>query len=378
MMNNLDAFALADSNERHYADLFTRTSDILAEHEVYEQMGAYFAMSTVGLRKEYGVPADRPLVHIDIGSGAGYALQEMDKVLRDANEEAGIENANHLLIGIDINTYMCRKAVESLLQNGSTVVHHIAYDRSFIETEAGPVLQRTFPVHHNTLESMNMTPDGRIMILQDDILKDDSVLSAVLSQLRRRYGISHVDSVSFAQPGLAVENIFVGKSLSEIAELDGNKERQASFLPGYLASLTDTVTQKAKQLLGYGDSLVTVHRLINGEGLAAAYTSLSGLDFPQNEFEQSTAQLQVATLALGKDAFDFRPKLGAVLYPNYQDVQKLTPIEYTGIKHIQERVPNLASYDLFALTSLRADLHPMRDVKISRQDIRVPGTDSKE
>lgn len=377
-MNKTDAVQWADEHEREYADRFIETSDILKEHDVYGVMGGYFAMATAALRSEYEIPQNRPFVHIDIGCGTGYTLQEMDAALREMDREKGREQSDHLLIGIDINRYMCRKAVTSLMEKGSSVVHHIASHRGFADGEKGQVFKHAFPIHHDALEKMDMTPDGRTMILQDDIFEDTSVLGAVLEQLRRRYQISHVDSISFAQPGLGGDTAMSDKNIDEISILRESKIERNKATGTYLGNMIDRVSLKAKDLLGYGGSLLVAHRMINGEEFVKAHTFMTGEPFPEDEVHQNMAQINMAMLTLGKNGVHFRPKLGAVLYPNYQEVQSLTPIQYGGLPVGGGKMgKDLKSYDLFGLAALRQDLHPMGN-RLSSHSVRLPGTDPQE
>lgn len=208
---------------------------------------------------------------------------------------------------------------------------------------------------------MNLTPDERIVILQDDI-RSGTVLTALLQELNERHGISHVDSVSFSQPGLSGDAVNNGKTVQEILLFADNKDVREPIGAEYLHRLIDAVSQKAKTLLGKGGAFTAVNRLSNNEKLHKVYKKMLGKDFPPDDDErgQMFARMLVASVLLGKSSIDFRPSMGSILYPNYQDVEGKTPIEYSTFS---PRGGNLGkdfgTYDLFALTSMRSDLHPM-------------------
>lgn len=120
----ISAFSWSENNERSYADQYIKTTQILREHGIYEELGAYLALSTTMLKARHGQPAERPIVHIDLGCGVGDALAEMSNSLK-----LNGKTVPHILIGVDVNQHMCRAGVKNILGRGLLVEEHIQHER---------------------------------------------------------------------------------------------------------------------------------------------------------------------------------------------------------------------------------------------------------
>lgn len=382
-MQPRDILDWADGIEQTYADEYIATSQILKEHNIYNQMGSYFALSTDSLKQEYAISPDRPLVHIDVGCGTGYALHEMDLALREANNG----RANHLLIGIDFNTHMCRHAVKTLLDEGHTVEQHIHQKKKIARKDNRLKLEHEFPIHHAEIADMNLAPDGRIVILQDDIQRQNTVLNEILLELKRRYDIAHVDSMSFAQPGFAGDAASSGKSAAAIELFLASQKERESASGDFVRKITDATLARAQALLGFGGSFISVNRLINGDKLKELYAHITGSQrFPAEEDEQGQLRVRMTMgmATLGKSAHHFRLKMGAILQPDYHVIENQTPIEYSTYSPIQGAIGRPIKglpdrgHDLFALTVMRQDVHPIGHIATSMRTFSTerPTTDS--
>jgi len=350
----------AEGNEKSYADDYIATTKILRESEVYKAMGSYFSVSTMGHRGRHGVQSDRPIVHIDVGCGVGDALGEMSKFLTEMPE-----GKNHILIGVDVNQYMCRAAVERLMSDGHVVEEYVHQERRIRSKKRKLIMDRSFPIFQQEIESMDLTPNGRIVILQDDIRKSSSVLSTILGELAKRHNVRHVDSISFAQPGLSGEAASAGKPIEDIVQFRSSGKERGKATAAFIHDVSDAVTTRAKQLLGKGGTYATVNRLDNNDRLKEMFTKITGQEFPADDDDQGQtfARMVVASLATRKAGEYFRPSMGAVLYPNYQELERQTPIKYASFSPTSTSVNfqyKDRSYDLFALSSLRQDLHPLK------------------
>lgn len=345
--------AWASGNERAYADEFIATANILNEHEVYEAMGMYLAMVTTGLRSQYRIATSRPIVHIDSGSGPGHTLIEM------ANKLDKLGHEKYVLIGVDNNTYMCRHAVNKVLALNRPVTHHICDTRNVVEIDGKLTVQKTYPVHQTEIDSMDFSPNRRIVIIQDDI-RSAKVLDAILAQIKTSQGIDHVDGFSFAQPGFSGDAVMGGHTLDLVKKARANDSVRMQLAADYSNSVIDAISEKALQLLGHGGHYTIINRFVSGDGLRKLCRDFLQRDLPENETESLPTRLYLGMLALREYMHKFHPKMGSVLMPRYHELQAKTPIEYASFSPFggeAKKSTNDQEYDLLAVTTMRSDLH---------------------
>ncbi len=336
------------ASKKVYAQSFIKTAITYNEHEIYDRMSGFIEMAQKIQQERHDLPLKRPIIHIDIGCGTGHLLGKMADQYKERNR-------NFCLIGIEINEILARYSVEQLLSQGQTVSSHI-HSREGVEFSDGRhILRRTFPFNEHSLQMVDVTSDQQIVIVQDDARNRLEILSRILSNLHRM-NITHVDSISFGLPGLGADVAMQdSKDLHLSNEILTRKE-----CGKVVQALTARTAQMANEVLGVGGLLLCFMRLDNGKKLREMYRQITRKEFPVDAEEQLFAKMHLAQSVLGPDAKKFYSRVGAVLYPAFNEVEMKGNMQYSTYSMHEEKTgkPNLSGdMDLYALGLVRADLH---------------------
>lgn len=314
-----DILHRAHGNQKSYAEALTQTAELLHGHEMYQRMAMFTALMQLGNNSRYGIPEDRPIVHIDIGSGTGHFLAELSHIYQERQKP-------HCIIGVEINEILARDSAQRLLSAECKVETHIhGEERVQKKGRRNWILRRNFPIHNKTIETMNVTPDNRILIIQDDARKHLGILMAVLQKLRSQ-GITHVDTISMGLPG-------VGGDIAMQDAPDLDRYRSSEHLTrensGRLVDeLTLRTADLAKELLGRGGLLILLQRARRGAYVANLYRQIMGKDISTDDADQIAARMLIGTFLLKEKATNFQPKAGAVLFPRLEEIENSSNLQY--------------------------------------------------
>ena len=160
-------------------------------------MGRFVAGSALMQQARNGHGNDEPLVHVDMGSGPAHLLGDMSQKLRESGRQS-------LLIGVEVNDIMARRSVERLRSEGHVVEEHILGKEKIVKERGKPILRAEYFPNPGKIDSLNLTPDNRIVIVRDDARGKMDVLMAVLRKIRAS-GVRAPTSVSLTLPGVTSE-----------------------------------------------------------------------------------------------------------------------------------------------------------------------------
>lgn len=338
----------ARRNAQVYADSFQQTAEIYDQHEVYESMAQFVLLVQQLMQRRYQLPQDRPMVHVDLGSGTGHLLEQLATACKAARKE-------FCLIGIDINDILLTHSAQRLRSQGHEVDVHLCAEERVQQQQGRLVLRRSYGVNHARMKAMDLTPGERIVLLQQDIRREMPALNTVLETLRAA-DISHVDSVSFGMPGFGAD-----MAIQDSPDLHLSNEVLLKRETGRLMQeLCAGALRTGKRILGLGGMFVTFQRMMRGAPLKEFYERTIGNPMPEQEQDQVAAKMFLAQIGLGKEAAAFHPRTGAVLLPQFEMIESQTPMRFAGYggaaRHTKQ-MQSIAECDLFALGLIRADLH---------------------
>lgn len=306
----------AQNAKMAYASRFTQTAQHLAEHDVYKRMVEFTSIMQQTLAIRHNIPESRPIVHVDIGSGTGHFLGALSQFYTE-------QKRNHCLIGVEVNDLLANFSVARLQDAGHAVEEHI-HGRDHIEVTGGQeILRRTYSPNNRTLDAMNVTPDKRIIILQDDARRNMSILFSVLQKLEK-LGHSHVDSISYGLPGAASDI-----AIEDSAELSrGNNSLALQYIPIAVTKLMENIQTLAAKILQKEGTMIFFQRIASGNDLYAFYKRLTGKEFPTDGDAQVAARIFLSFALYQLDPQKFRPLGGAVLVPELEKIEAETAIDY--------------------------------------------------
>lgn len=340
--------AAARSRE-NYAQHFITTAEHYNEHEVYDAMTLYTRLCHGAMQARHELPADRPIVHIDIGMGTGHLLEKLAAHFRETDRK-------HYLIGLEVNEILARHAVGRLRAAGNRVETHIRNEEKIEHVNRKLVLRQRYPLDERTIDGMNLSADNSgIVVIQDDARRKLEILTRVLAKLQKN-GISHVDSISFGMPGVSG-----ALAMQDTPDLhlphDTILKRQAGTL---VNELTARTCRLAQEVLGVGGSLILFQRMRSGDALRRIFEERMQMPWPQDNPDlQMFFRVELARALLGKNAPLFHTRSGAVLYENFHEVEHGTQMDFVsfagdGGTNAWHQVPTA---DLFGLSLVRSDLH---------------------
>lgn len=352
MFSKNDILDRAMRSKTSYAARVEESAEHLAGHGIYREMAEYTLLAHNLMESRYDVPAGRPFVQVDIGSGSGRMLGAIAERCREAGRKC-------LLIGVEVNDVLARASARRLREEGLPVMEHI-YGEESVEQKSrkNPVLRRRYPVRERAVEGMDLSGDRQIVIVQDDARKDMKVLLAVLGKLRER-GLSHVDQISWAFPGTSGD-LALQDSPDVHLSHDALLKRES---PNMVRDIVGGAVRLAYGKLQKGGLLTLFQRLFTGKPLEEMYRGITGKPLPTEEGALLSARMLLAQAFILRDnAVKFNPKLGAVLHPNLQEAEAGTTLDYAGWStggDPSDTKSASQARDLFALSLVRSDLHEM-------------------
>jgi hypothetical protein len=334
----------AQRGEQNYAKAWITLSNYLAQEEVYHHMAQFSFSVRKALVERYCISEQRPIVHIDIGSGTGAFLATLSAYYTAAKIQ-------HCLIGVEINDTLARYSVELLQKcDRFSVGAHI--HRSTRESHANGAtnLQYDYPLLADVMNNLEVTPGKRIIVLQDDARRDLQILFAVLEKLRKQ-GFSHVDAVSYGLWGSA-SDLF--------AQDRASKEHSAPLVKAASSVVQDTTKRTielAEQVLPPHGSLQFYKRMFTDRKLEELYRRMTGKEFPTDENEGVIERVYLSMATAGVDFKKFDPHLGSVLITNFEEFEEEFNAEQDFcIEIVDTSTPENTedplgpSYDLFAMS----------------------------
>lgn len=296
------------------------------------------------LTAERHLVSNRPVVHIDVGSGTAHFLGKLSSIYTEAN-------IPHYLIGVEVNDILAHSSANRLRAEGFCVEEHIAHSEEVESTGNELVLRRTYAVHEDLLRSLQCTADNRVAIVQDDIRKGAHVLFAVLRKLRSQ-GIEKADSISYSLPGTGTDLALEDSTEHSLS----NNALMISKAPGLINNITASTVQLAEDVLGPHGTLTFYQRMLRGESLKSSYKTITKKEFPIDEIEQVHARMFLSMfLTLQSKIYAFRPKCAHVLIPEFEAIEKGAPTTNVALNWALETADATKSegHDLFAISMVK-------------------------
>lgn len=153
---------------------------MIAEGKVWEEKVNLYAKIAENLDMVY--PPEETIAHVDLGTGPGN--------LPIAMAQRFLQSDRHdfLIVGVDVNPILAQHAAEHAhAVEGLNVSTHLQWKRENVKGK----LKKIFYADEKSLDSVDLTPDGRIVIILDDMRWNAAkVLPAILERCSQQTPIS--------------------------------------------------------------------------------------------------------------------------------------------------------------------------------------------
>jgi len=304
-----------DESVENYARSFIQAAGELGRHSVYKRMAGALGISQRYQREKHSIPEEEPLVHIDFGSGTAALLRELSK----AHAETP-----HVLIGVEANERLAQESVQEIEIDAIRVGKHIVQGVEVGKENGRDVARASFEPDQKIIDEMDVTPNGRILILRDDARSSMKVLCAVLDKLKAA-GISRITSTSITLSGVSGDMAYWGE---ESWKRKTHNEFLAEKTERLVSEMVQNVAQFSRNRLDESGVLFLAQRL-NLSELQKLWEHVNQQSFPEDEDARNGILMAGSReLLLHQQADAFKTRLFSVLVEDLAAIERHTNISY--------------------------------------------------
>lgn len=355
----------AQQSKEKYAASYEQSAAVYDENGLYDSMAMMVAMTQDRLRQRYDIPEDRPVVHVDIGCGTSHLLGKLAHYYQKLCQP-------YCLIGVDVNDILAHHSVKRLKSEGHAVEQHIHGEAKADRDGQHVVLRRWYPTNAETMAAMDVTPNNRIIILQEDARRRMRVLESVLGKLSDM-GVKHIDAMSMGMPGFGTDLV-----LQHSQEfLMSDKEICLSKTNSVMHDLQGNTLRMAKERLGLGGVFFAFQRTERAK-IREIFTRVTGKEFPTDPHHQIMPTLAMVQHSLGKEAADFHIRGGAIVYENFEKVEAKGSMKFAsyaaGETTERSELGLPPDMDVVGIALVRGDLHNP-GTNVTTATIKLKGTE---
>lgn len=304
-----------DDRRDDYARSFTQSAKELAKHNVYHKMAGMLGIAQRYQQAKHSIPDNEPIMHIDYGSGTADLLRELSKFHAETP---------HIFIGVEGNERLASHSANESAMQRMKVETHIGRGVEIKKENGNDVAHVSFEPDQKIIDEMNVTPDGRIIIVRDDARSSMKVLCAVLDKMKRQ-GIPRVSSTSITLSGLS----------GDMAYWEEPRWRRKSYNDFLIektermtTEMVQNVTTFTREHLDETGIFFLAQRL-NLTALRKMWESMQTNPFPEDEQEANGIFMAGSQqLILGEQADAFKTRVFSVLVQDLEAIERNTMVNY--------------------------------------------------